>query len=250
MSTSEVKKEQVEKGEAISPTPITNTHRTTTTTAPTGSSGSARTAGTTATAAAAVSSNRVSFRQELEHSNERLVSDDEPTTNRVSFRQELENASASSKLPVPSKSTRSAKVGKADPKRDAMIVVGVFIVLYFMANSLSDIGTIYDDSINDGERILLQPKKSQLEIVRESLEHLVESHSKPHFYNPLRQKDNCPLLLNPSSIPDSGWGVFAGQKYTPGQEIVSVLVDHGQGWTITILFPSHIGLLCVLLLSR
>ena len=71
--------------------------------------------------------------------------------------------------------------------------------------------------------IMVEPlnKPSQMKQIKQALMELVQAQTRPHFDNPLRNNDiPCPVLLSPSRIPQAGWGLYAGQNYTTGQEIV------------------------------
>jgi hypothetical protein len=154
------------------------------------------------------SSHRVSFRQELDNTKEY-------------FNDVAVNKNNSDRNELNPKASRSVRVGKADPIRDVGIGVGIFLVLFLVANSFSELGS--PRPIDDGVMVKPITKKStKLQQIKQALGELLQAQSRPHLDNPLRPKNlPCPLLLYPSRIAHSGWGLYAGQNYSRGQEIVS-----------------------------
>lgn len=141
---------------------------------------------------------------------------------RVSFRQEINDAEGF--VVTGKKATRSARVGKADPVRDAGIFLAIIAIFYVVAQSLSGVG----QPPPDGEMVEelksggSNRSGSKIKRMREAMAKLLEAKVKDTI-NPPRdlEKDPCLVWLTSSSVPHSGWGLYAGQNYTAGQEIVS-----------------------------
>jgi len=101
-----------------------------------------------------------------------------------------------------------AKVGKANPKRDIPIFIGLVGLLFLVAWSTSGIG---------GEKEV-QKKKS----IQQLQEDLRKQFELAHAREQARKRTmECDLFLASSSIPGTGLGVFAGKRYELGDEVVS-----------------------------
>ena len=189
-------------------------------------------------------SHRISFRQELDNSNDEhpLHRRNNKNNGRVSFRDEY-HAELSTPLDgeedqdggfadsnhddhdnndrkkKSDERRQRTKIGKADPLRDGGIVLAIFLAFYLIARAFSNL--MSSGAADDG--IMVEPlnKPSQMKQIKQALMELVQAQTRPHFDNPLRNNDiPCPVLLSPSRIPQAGWGLYAGQNYTIGQEIV------------------------------
>lgn len=114
--------------------------------------------------------------------------------------------------PKGKRATRSATVGKADPVRDLCIFVAVMAFFIYIAVKYDSFekGQPDEDVIPIQERSLGKFKK-----IKKALSLVMEKHMER---NPERQ--DCDLFLSKSTIPVSGFGIFAGRNYTTGEEIM------------------------------
>ena len=190
------------------------------------------------------SSHRVSFRQELDNSEEehpRNNSNNHRTTFRDEYHAEFSpptddededgqdnkdndnqnhNNTNDKKKKLDERRKRT-KVGKADPLRDGGILLAVLLGFYLLARTFTDLVSY---PVDDGIMVKPLNKPSQMKQIKQALMELVQAQARPHFDNPLRRTNNhvvpCPVMLSPSRIPQAGWGFYAGQNYTTGQQIV------------------------------
>lgn len=103
----------------------------------------------------------------------------------------------------------SAKVGKANPKRDIPIFLGLVGLLFLIAYSFSGIGGADE----------VQKKKS----VKQLQEDLRKQFEVAHAREQARKRTmECDLFIATSSIPGTGIGVFAGKRFEVDDEVVSV----------------------------
>lgn len=107
--------------------------------------------------------------------------------------------------------SRSARVGKADPIRDFGILSAIFLLLYFVSSGFNNIL-----SNDDGEMVTGGDNKmSSMQTLEMALAQMLEARQKKYPIN-----DDCALFYAPSSIPKTGWGVFAGKNLTSGVKLM------------------------------
>jgi len=116
--------------------------------------------------------------------------------------------------------------GKAlSPNQVLLVFGGVLFGIFMMAYNMS--GMFLPEKGKKYRRMLTSPvnrQKLKSEIIRKSImDPLIALflQEDPNAFSPI---DPCDLYLGQTSIPDSGWGFFAGKKYTLGE---SIRVDHG-----------------------
>lgn len=99
-----------------------------------------------------------------------------------------------------------AKIGKANPKRDIPLFLGLVGFLFLVAYSFSGVGTE-------------KKQKSVREMQAELRKHIEASHAREQAK---KRTMDCDLFIASSSIPGAGLGVFAGKRYDIGDEVVSL----------------------------
>jgi hypothetical protein len=134
-------------------------------------------------------------------------------TNRVSFSHQEDTARDFRPTPKGRRATRSATVGKADPVRDLCIFVAVMAFFTFIALKFDTVGKpkTHDEDLVDNKGAL-----GRFDKMRKAISTVLEKHMDRY---PERQ--DCDLFLFKSTIPTSGFGIFAGKNYTMGEDIVS-----------------------------
>ena len=133
-------------------------------------------------------------------------------TNRVSFSHMEDSAKDFRHLPKGKRVSRSATVGKADLGRDLCIFVAVMAFFTFVAIKFDDVGKPKTEK----DVLASQTTLGRFQKMRKALSVVLEKHMER---NPERQ--DCDLFLAKSTVPASGFGVFAGRNYTTGEDIVS-----------------------------
>lgn len=102
-----------------------------------------------------------------------------------------------------------AKVGKANPKRDIPVFLGIVGLLFLIAWATSGIGGAKEMEKKKSVRQIQEDLRKQFEVAA-SLE------------KARKRTMECDLFLAHSSIPGaSQLGVFAGKRYEKGDEVVS-----------------------------
>ena len=117
--------------------------------------------------------------------------------------------------PRPPPVANPAKFGKADPKRDILIFVGVMTVMFLISWELEDVGKPSTDP----------KKKSPLSQLKQMKKTLSKQFAEKLSINKIERWD-CDLFVTKSSIPNVGLGIFAGKNYTKGDVIVSLFSLH------------------------
>ena len=115
--------------------------------------------------------------------------------------------------PRPPPVANPAKFGKADPKRDILIFVGVMTVMFLISWELEDVGKPSTDP----------KKKSPLSQLKQMKKTLSKQFAEKQSINKIERWD-CDLFVTKSSVPNVGLGIFAGKNYTKGDVIVSFYV--------------------------
>ncbi len=111
------------------------------------------------------------------------------------------------------RATRSATFGKANPLRDLGVFMAIIFFFFFVASSLQSFG-----KIDTGEEVIQnQGSLGRFRQMRNALSTMLQHEL---HQNPVRL--DCDLLLTKSTIPRTGFGVFAGRNYTQGEPIVSI----------------------------
>jgi hypothetical protein len=134
-------------------------------------------------------------------------------TNRVSFSHQEDTARDFRPTPKGHRTTRSATVGKADPVRDLCIFVAVMAFFTFIALKFDTVGKPPTD---DQDMVDNKGALGRFDKMRKAISTVLEQHMDRY---PERQ--DCDLFLFKSTIPTSGFGIFAGKNYTVGEDIVS-----------------------------
>ena len=116
--------------------------------------------------------------------------------------------------------------GKAlSPNQVLLVFGGVLLGIFLMAYNMSSV--FVPEKGKTYRRMLTSPVNRQelkSEIIRKSIMDPLISlflREDPNAFSPI---DPCDLYLGQTSIPESGWGFFAGKNYTLGE---SIRVDHG-----------------------
>lgn len=130
------------------------------------------------------------------------------STSRVSFAHMEDDPNDFRPTPKGKKVTRSATVGKADLVRDLCIFMVVMALFIYIAIK-------YETGKSKTDEDVLTSQGS-FQKIRQSLSSALEKHMER---NPERR--DCDLFLSKSTIPVSGFGIFAGKNYTNGEDIVS-----------------------------
>lgn len=109
----------------------------------------------------------------------------------------------------PEKVHNPAKVGKANPKRDIPIFLGIIGFLMLQAYWWSDVGKPNDK----------KDKKKTLRDMQQALKKQLEESRARELAR--KRTIECDLFLAASSIPGAGLGIFAGKRFEAGDEVVS-----------------------------
>jgi hypothetical protein len=115
---------------------------------------------------------------------------------------------------------RKIYVGKAFPARDIAIALGILGFFMWCASDFQP--------EKYGPQTKVQSKHAHPEIWKQLAS--VLEQSAVASMNTIQQKspprtNPCPLFLHPSSIPGTGPGLFAGQDYDAGDEVISSLLS-------------------------
>jgi hypothetical protein len=108
----------------------------------------------------------------------------------------------------PQKARNPAKVGKANPKRDIPLFLGLVGFLFFVAWLSSGVGGKNE----------LEKKKSLKELQNDLRKQFEVAQAREQAR---KRTTECDLFLASSSIPGAGVGVFAGKRFEVDEEVVS-----------------------------
>lgn len=124
---------------------------------------------------------------------------------------------------------KATHFGKADAKRDTILFVGFLAFMGLISYMSKDVGTPRDmtksrpKTLGEMRRYQKLMRDALLKLGGETVNQLdssSSSSSSPNFNSPPRM--DCELFLAGSSIPGSGWGIFAGRNYSIGEEVIDM----------------------------
>jgi hypothetical protein len=145
-------------------------------------------------------------------------------------KQDLKSNKSSSKTSISSTATtdvsetslsqvqpkKATHFGKADPKRDSLLFLGFLTCMFAISYWTHNSGIPNQEDHHDNNTKKRIPSLARVRHIQRSLERVLEETQKSGF----AADTGCSIMLGSSSLPNAGWGLFAGRHYMVGDDIL------------------------------